>query len=269
MISPLHWLRRKVELYRHTPYRLATERQFQEFIGEPVKLVPAYGKGGADEVYFALRGKKKIAVVRINSKYRKNRDRSAGNGVVEKLDHDQRIDREWDAYNKLTDENISPKPLWRSDDAIACSWLDWERSSRRLVRHRKEFWVLIDRIIPAVAKMHDCRVVHLDLNLGNILVETEGKGVAIIDFEYGSAEWVSPEQERAFDYLRLIDDCIRPRRGGDFLLSDVNRLIDLLAANVEVAVRNADLSFVGRLLKRLPDNPELYNKLKTIFPNLP
>ncbi len=113
--------------------------------------------------------------------------------------------------------------------------------------------------------MHDQGVVHLDLNLGNLLLNPDGKGVAFIDFEFGPVDWVSNEQQMAFDYLRLITDCTKRRRGGELLLADSERLIQLLDQHVESEARLANMSFSLMQLHRLTEHPELQKSLSSIF----
>ncbi len=82
-------------------------------------------------------------------------------------------------------------------------------------------------------------MVHLDLNLGNLLADPQGWGISIIDFEFGPVDWVTLPQQMAFDYLRLIDDALKPRRGGRSLLAEPQRLASLLESCVAPSARRA------------------------------
>jgi len=117
--------------------------------------------------------------------------------------------------------------------------------------------------------MHSLGVIHLDLNLGNILIDPNTKRLAIIDFEFGPVEWVNRNQQMAFDYLRLIDDCLKPRRGGKVLLEEPSKIIELLKENVPEEIKKADLHFVYSKLQRLEQQPLLSSLLQTVFLNLP
>lgn len=253
---------------RQKPVMLDVQTRFSDYLGRSVRLSPATTKGGYDEIYYATDDGGKFAVVRVNSKYKSQNDPIGKWDPGIPLGPEQRLDREWEAYTKLHPAGISPEPLWRSHDAIACSWVNWDRASRRLVSHRSDLWEIMQSVFPVVKKMHECGVTHLDLNLGNILIEPEGTGVCVIDFEFGPVNWVVPEQQRAFDYLRLIDDFIKKRRGGDLLLADVDRVADLLDKFVAHEDRSAELSFVFHKLKRLAGQDALVAALQRVFPRL-
>jgi serine/threonine protein kinase len=137
-----------------------------------------------------------------------------------------------------------------------------------VVRDRQTFWPLIEAILPGISRMHRCGVTHLDLNLGNILVDPRTSKIAFIDFEFGCRATVTIPQQQAYDYLRLIDECLRPRRGGKQLLNEMDRLVGGLRGCVDGAVREADLSGFLEKLRRLAAHAELCQKLRTVFPHL-
>ncbi|KAG1660431.1 hypothetical protein GQR58_021982 [Nymphon striatum] len=145
----------------------------------------------------------------------------------------------------------------------------WERLSRYLTKNRAELWNVLGKTFPLVSEMHSLGVTHLDLNLGNILIDTNSKKLAVIDFEFGPVEWVNKNQQMAFDYLRLIDDCLKPRRGGKILLKNPEKLVELLKVNVTEGTKKADLHFVYSKLQRLEQQPQLCKLLQTIFTHLP
>jgi len=163
---------------------------------------------------------------------------------------------------------LSPKPLWRNDRAMACSWVPWGRLSRLLTRERDQFWPMMKLTMPLIARMHQSGVIHLDLNLGNLLVSPEKSQVMVIDFEFGEVDWVTIGQQKAFDYLRFIDDGLKKRRGGDVLKSAPEKLVGLLDPCLDNETRNAELSFVFEKLTRLANEPELCARLLEVFPKL-
>ena len=233
-----------------------------------IELKAASAKGGYDEIYNAIKDGQVFGVVRINSDFKADKDPIGQWDPGIPLNSTERLDYEWYAYKKLFPANLSPEPLWRNDTAIMCSWVDAERASERLIKDRKCFWTLAEKIFGAVATMHSLGVVHLDMNLGNILVKSDNFEITIIDFEFGPADWVSPSQQRAFDYLRLIDDFIKPRRGGKQMLADIERLVDILDKLVQPEDRCAELSVFLQKLKRLQSQKDLSKSLCRIFPNL-
>ncbi|GAA0415182.1 hypothetical protein GCM10009133_24500 [Cocleimonas flava] len=269
MKSPMRWLKRHKELKKNASRRIEVEAALERREGQKIKLSPAAAKGGYDEIYYASKNGSRFAVVRINSEHKIINDPIGSLDPGIPLGPVDRLNREWDAYVQLAPGGLSPEPLWRSEHAIACSWLPWERLSGYLTKNRAELWKVLSNVFPLISTMHSLGVIHLDLNLGNILIDPNSEKLAVIDFEFGPVEWVNQEQQMAFDYLRLIDDCLKPRRGGKVLLEDPNKLIELLGEHVPEATRNADLHFVYSKLQRLQQQPELCVLLQTIFINLP
>lgn len=266
--SPIQWLRRRGELAALDPRRRELEAELSRYCGHAVQLVSVQAKRSYDEVYFALRDGQKFAVVRVNSPCKKRVSSINPQEIAVPLESRERLHREWTAYERLFPSGLSPQPIWRAEDAIACGWLDWPRASETVIRDRNEFWPMMEAVLPAIRRMHDCGVTHLDLNLGNILAEPNTRQVAFIDFEFGPVPSVTLPQQRAFDYLRLIDECVRPRRGGKQMLGDLDRFVAGLRECVDEETRDADMSRAMGKIHRLTANAELRQKLRTVFPRL-
>ena len=265
MRSPVRWVTRYVERSRQATRRCQLEAELAAEWQCRVKLRPASAKGGYDEIYYAIHKRRRIAVVRVNNPHKHVDDPIGPEDPGVPLGSNDRLDCEWKAYGKLYPQRLSPEPMWRTHDAIACSWLNWNRASQWLTKHRDQFWPTLEQIIPAIRRMHDLDVIHLDLNLGNILLEPGGAGVVIIDFEFGPVDWVSKAQQMAFDYLRLIDDCIRPRRGGAVMLDDPKRLVELLDTIVVPQAKEAEMRFSLSKLKRLGKERRFCEQLRAVF----
>jgi hypothetical protein len=248
--------------------RLELEAALHVHCGTAVRLIPASAKGGYDEIYYAIRNGIRFSVVRVNSPFKVQNDPIGSRDPAVPLPARERLDREWEAYRKLFPAGLSPEPLWRTHDAIACSWLDWGRASVLLTRKGEQFWPLMQQALAAIRRMHDLGVVHLDLNWGNLLAPASGTGIAIIDFEFGPVDWVSREQQMAYDYLRLVDDSVKPRRGGRVMLADLERLEHALVECVPGPVREARMGFVFDKLARLGALADLRAQLQRVFINL-
>jgi hypothetical protein len=266
--SPMQWLRRRGELAALDPRRRELEAELSRYCGHSVQLVSVQAKRSYDEVYYALRDGQKFAVVRVNNPWKKQVGAIQPQSIAVPLQSRERLRREWTAYERLFPSGLSPQPIWRAEDAIACGWLNWPRASETILRDRDQFWPTIETVLPAIRQMHDCGITHLDLNLGNILTEPNTRRVAFIDFEFGAVPAVTVPQQRAFDYLRLIDECVRPRRGGKQMLGDLDRLVLRLQESVDEEARDADMSRVWGKLHRLASHAELRQKLRTVFPRL-
>lgn len=268
MAIAIRWLKRRYEHSLLAPRRKELARELTEAWGRDIQLIPASTSESYDEIHYALHKNERIAVVRVNSPFRKSPSLAIAQHAGFPLGPKERLELEWNSYSKLAPQQMSPEPLWRTDDAIACSWLPWDRASVVLVRHRDAFWNVVERVLPAIRKMHDCGITHLDMNLGNLLLDPNLEQVAIIDFEFGPASWITHEQQKGFDYLRLVTDCTKRRRGGKFLAADPDRMVRLLDNLVDEETRHADLRFAVNQLHRLDSNTGLQEKLLKIFPRL-
>jgi len=262
------WFQRRRDLALLAPRRCELEADMSAALGGAVSLVPAVTKGGYDEVFYAQRDGQRLAVVRVNSPYKENHDPIGPLDAGVPLGPRDRIDREWQAYSQLAPLHLSPTPIWRSEDAMACAWLPWERAAHLMKSPGDRFWPLVDRIVSAIATMHQQQVSHLDLNLGNLLCEPQGRGIAFIDFEFGPREGVTWPQQCGYDYLRLIDNCTKRRRGGTHMLADIDQLIHLLDKHLPAEVRDADMRFSLVKLTILADQPALLSRLRTLFHQL-
>ena len=267
-LSPVRWFRRRAELKNVEPRRKALEAELASVLGAACSLVPARSKGGYDQIWHAVSGGARRAVVRMNNPHKAKHEPVDPRLPLHAVAPAARLAREWEAYGRLFPLGLSPQPLWRTDDAIACSWVDWGRASEALIQKRSRIWPLAAALFPAVRRMLDAGVVHLDLNLGNLLFAPDGSAVAMIDFEYGPAAWVSPAQQQAFDYLRLIDDLLRTRRGGGLVLAEPDRLVALVREAVSAQAGAAQMGFSLAKLRNLAGQPDFCARLSNVFPNL-
>ena len=87
------------------------------------------------------------------------------------------------------------------------------------------------------------------------------------DFEFAAAKWASVAQQRAYDYLRLTSECLRPRRGGRVLAADPIRWASLLADSAGEETRGAKLVLREKRLQRLVTAGETLAAVQAVFPN--
>ncbi len=218
--------------------------------------------------YYAKHDGRVIGVVRvINSRFTPTPDQPV-TPPRHKLEPLLALSREWDVYSSLSDIGLAPTPLWRGKDAAMFSYVDWPRVSSQLISHPDRFWPLMERIIPAVRRLHDQGIAHLDLNLGNILADEKSEQIAFIDFEFVPTDGLSLEQQFSFDYLNLVRVSTRRRRGGNYLRANPSRLVQILDQNVDERARTVDLDFAEDWLKPIDRIPELRSSLRSVFHNV-
>lgn len=267
--SPKHWRRRSRELNSIEPRRVEIEAELSEQIGRPIQLASVGTCRSYDEVFFAMAGRERVGVVRVNSLAKAPPDEAEGpDDLALPLLARERLDREWDAYCQLAPAGLAPKPLWRADDAIACAWVRWPRMSDLLIADRSQVWSTLDRALPAIRQMHALGVTHLDMNPGNVLLSPRDNTACLIDFEFGPAPWLSVDGQKAYDYLRIVNECLRPRRGGQYLASDPGRLAEMLNGHACEQARIGELPISDRHLRRITEQPQLQKLLQEVFTGL-
>ncbi len=261
-------LKRNRELRAHRPEMLRIQGLLSEKLEQDVQLKPAQGKAGQDQIYSVRQSRQTIAVIRIQNQHKAASKRAPKWDFRARLDLQERMDNEWQAYETLSPVGLSPKPLWRNDTALACTWIDGKQASKQFLRAGNNFWELADTIFDAVRKMHDCGVTHMDLNLGNILLHTKTNSLAFVDFEFGPADWATDAQQRAVDYLCLMNEFCQKRRGGKVMLSNPKRVVEILSQHIREEDRNVPLGDILPQLAKLSQQEKLCDALRSIFPNL-
>ncbi|MDG1892963.1 MAG: hypothetical protein P8L18_16795 [Verrucomicrobiota bacterium] len=269
MTFSFKWVRKYFERHRLKPRRQSLEKELGKHFGGDIRLKVASAKGGYDEIFLALRDASPFAMVRLNNPDKRSTDPVGPNDPGIPLGARDRLDREWKAYDTLSALGFAPKPLWRCSDAIVCEWLNWNRASLYITENRNDVLPTYALMLPIIGSMHSKDIAHLDLNLGNFLLSPTLTKAVVIDFEFGPSEGVSLSQQLAFDYLKLLNDGLRPRRGGKQLLAVLPAWIELLESHVDDRARSANLDFAPHVLKRIYDYPDVVQGLRDLFPGLP
>lgn len=210
------------------PLRVKLQAELSSFLKQRCTLVPARGKGGYDRLYDVEVGGQRLAIMRVKNRETDTALSGVANDLRRALTADERLEHEWHAYTVLSARHLSPKPLWRTAEAIVSSYAPFPRASEMLRADGQKIWVLLPHLFALVREMHAAKVVHMDLNLGNILVEPATNRAMAIDFEYAPAEALTFEQACLCDYLRVVNDLLRPRRGGREIQKERGRFIGLL-----------------------------------------
>jgi hypothetical protein len=216
-------LRREFE-----PLRARLQEELSQALQQPCQLLPAAGKGGYDRLFYVETKGQRIAMMRVKNNQAGEASPSPAEALRRTLTADERLDYEWAAYTALSQKRLSPQPLWRSQEAIVASYHPFPRASEILKADEQTVWTLLPHLFALVRDMHAAQLVHMDLNLGNILVDPETHEMMAIDFEYAPASTLSFEQACLCDYCRLINDLLRPRRGGRAIQKDFDRFTELL-----------------------------------------
>ncbi|QDT54523.1 3-deoxy-D-manno-octulosonic-acid kinase [Caulifigura coniformis] len=168
-------------------------------------LAPSSHAGGFDSIYFLEdHGGERFGVLRLNNPHQK---RKAVHTDLPRRSPPprERIQREWHAYSVLGPLGLSPQPLWRSDDAVVCSYSASPNVRRLMEEGRADLTAVFTAVLNTIGKMHDAGIVHLDLSPGNVLVCRKTLAALLIDFEYVSLDARSVEDDKRYDWRQMIE----------------------------------------------------------------
>ena len=240
------WLRRKRGELRLGVRREEVRKLLSEHVGRQCRLTPA-GARGRDSIYLVSDVERVFACLRIVNPYLKRTPLEA-DMPFRVLSGTERIEREWSCYSRGADSGLTPRPLWRTDDALACEFVDGARLMQQLLAQPQRFWELMSVATLAVAKLHETCITHMDVSLANMVVGPRGNPV-FIDFEYAPQENLNLAQQRAYDYLRLVESSIKfmPAERA----SAEQHWLDTLERCTSAKTRGCDLNPLAPALGRL------------------
>lgn len=260
------FFQRKREIKLNIDRKKQIEESLSSHCNEKILLLPASHKGGNDQIYHAYSNGTVLFVVRVNNEHKISHE--IDSKIIKTIKPEERINFEWNVYNVLSQATLSPRAIWKNDFAVACEWFQWKRLSDRLKYDKSNFWSIVELVFGAISKMHKLGVVHLDLNLGNLLISETGDDVRIIDFEYIATEVLSSKQQRVYDFLTIINDFSRNRRGGKLLKKDKEKIAILLDKYLEKDESTVCCGALLPYLKWITKDADFLEYLTNIFPNL-
>lgn len=257
------WLKREYAELRLGSRRSHLESELSKHFDKPLRLHRA-GARGRDSIYLVKNRGSSFGTLRLLNPYL-HRKPLAPNMPFVTLPGPERLDREWECYERGAESQLTPEPLWRAPDALLCAHVNGERLSDHLFAEPSQFWTLICAATRALPGLHKAGITHMDASLANILQDQEGS-LVFIDFEYGPQPALSAGQARAYDYLRLLESSIKflPRDAPD----GSSEWIDLLDASVDKDIREANTTPLAPALERVLANRALRAGLASVFVNL-
>ena len=230
-----------------------------------ISLYIGPARAGRDSVYLVRDGAKVIGAVRLCNPYLRGKALAANMPFMTLADQ-VRLDREWQCYETASRSGLTPVPLWRDKDALMCEFLPGQRLSVLLAQEPADFWRLIRRTSMTLTALHDLGLTHMDASLANSIADNNGRGCRLIDFEYGPAHELTFEQQKAYDYLRLLESSMKfmplsAREQADEWVSELDQ-------HITNDMREADLKPLVPAISRLLDSAPLVNKLVDVFHGL-
>ena len=258
------WVKREYGELRIGPRRRRLRDQLRERFRRPLVLSRA-GSRGRDSVYLAKDVRGVLGAVRLHNPFLHRKPLATDSPFVA-LDSRARLEREWCCYDLASRHQLSPRPLWRDEDALMCEYLPGRRLSDVLAEESGRFWSLIRYASATLNALHQIGLTHMDASLANVIANEDTPGFRLIDFEYGPAALLNLGQQMAYDHLRLLESSIKfmppgGAPGAADWLSDLDR-------GVADEARRADTRPLAPALARVLASDELRVGLAGIFPGL-
>lgn len=187
---------------------ITKELQSSLALDQPPVLKSA-GSAGHDSIYsvFGSDGKQ-IGVLRVLNPWRE-RDFFAGDSPFLLTQPEERIEREWEVYQKGAGLNLTPQPLWRDKDALLCAYLPYVNFQKKLLDNPADAEMLMKHTARRICDLHRAGIIHMDANLSNILSDEDFNNIVFIDFEYKTAPHLSVAEQKLFDHLRALESVVK------------------------------------------------------------
>lgn len=185
---------------RHRRAEIAKELQRHFNLVELPTLISG-GSKGHDSAYQVKAGGQVIGMLRLLNNF-KNRPIPVGNMPFVLENGPARIEREFQAYSMATP--LTPKPLWRTEDALLCTYVPHRSLHTQMKRKPERVWEYIRAGAKALNELHQKDLTHMDASLANMLSDGQ-LHVTLIDFEYSPAPNINFATQRVYDHLRLVE----------------------------------------------------------------
>ena len=268
MRSPRHWLKKQYGEWRIHARREELEREMSEGLGKPVTLKP-FGDGGNDSIYLARSSGEKLAVVRLHNPFKKDffrmkglRPRKPGAGK----DPMKALNREWEAYRALAESGVTPRPVWRTDDATAVSHLPGIRMNAFLRSLPAESWLgPVSAAFRSLARIHELKRPHHDAKAANIIFDDSAGNAYFIDLDRLTAKNQPLAYQQTFDWLKLLASFLQIAPRG--LRDDGAFWFEALDPHVPAALREVNVvpMLADRTLRHLTRSRRVREALAPVF----
>ncbi len=255
------WLRYQYAEYRISKRRNIIQSQLVEILGGKIRFQLS-GNRGQDSIYIIHCNDVPKAMLRLVNSHRKEKEMDMAMPYVP-LSANERLSREWNAYQSGAEKELTPHNLWRCEDAILCEYLPFDNLHNKLLKIPADFWQLIILASQRLGELHGTGITHMDASLANILTDRSSKNLVFVDFEYGPKEGLDIWQQQAYDYLRLLESSIK------FMPPSINTehraWLELLFTITNKETKKADLAPLLPALTRLQADSCLWLAVQQVF----
>lgn len=258
------WWKRILSDIRARKRKASVTAELQKFFDLPNDLhMTQSGGDGTDNIYFVSHEGKTLGVLRLATPDEKRKIPSSSK-PYSVMNAKKRIDYEWAMYTEGSAHNLTPKPLWRTHDALLCEHLPCKNLQNTLIKEPDKAWYILCRAARAIGRLHDVGITHMDVCLQNMLGDAQGN-IYFIDFEYMPADHILPPAQRVYDHLRLIEAAWK------FIPADKKAgfgvWLDYFTSRMDDEMRQVNLSLLERDLSRMLKEKELGTRIRKLFTN--
>jgi len=251
------FIRNSKILLKHRQKILQIQQEIKDKLGNIKFKFASFG--GADINYYVIKNKHKIGMLRLAIA-----DHKDSSLPIVRFIKKKRLNKEYMAYSIGSNKELTPKVLFKSEDALVCEYLQGERVFDILKKDKSQVWSLLTEAIKTYKSLHNLEITHLDATLKNFIIDN--KKMKVIDFEYYPSKELSVETQKAYDYIRIIEHTLR-------IIPNVNQkdyheFITFLDKTIPNEVKNADLTLVKLWIKNIKTFPIYTSLNKEIFTNL-
>lgn len=173
----------------------------------PPQMTPVGGRGH-DSIYVVADGAETFGILRLINPYLK-RTPPAQDMPFILPDARHRIEREWYTYQVGAARGLTPRSLWRTEDALLCEYLPYRSLHSCLLEQPENVWNILSVAATAITRLHAAGITHMDISLTNMLGDKTLSKIYFIDFEYVPAAGVSLPAQKVYDHLRLLESTLK------------------------------------------------------------
>lgn len=222
-------------------------------------VMTATGSCGYDSIYKVSHDGRTLGVLRLINPWRERKNLWALEPFLPQKGTG-RITREWQAYETGAPLGLTPKVIWRAEDALLCEYLPYSSLFDMMMERPEKTWDLLCLAAKRVDALHRAGETHMDVSLKNLLADNDLKHLVLIDFEYSPKAHVTPAQQRLYDHLRLVDSTWK------FISNDLrkpdSRWLEILDTCLDDDMRQADITPIAPVLQNLLTNPTFRAELQ-------
>lgn len=212
--------------------------------------------------YLVYNGKTILGILRIEDTHTPRQPLPPERPYTVILDTAERIKHEWHCYEMGASKHLTPRPLWRSDNALMCEYLPYKQLLATIKKYPDQAWENLLSAARAITKLHEAGIIHMDCWPQNIFKSPDGNHY-FVDFEYRPAPFINKAAQKVYDYLRMIETTWKflPKQQQ----KNYGPWLKYFASCLDDDMRAIDLSLLAPSLKCILAEASLGDEIRRLF----